>query len=379
MAQSYTWQDRGLWRWRRHAAPVAVWLLAVAVIGGLLAHRSSNGELQGIADARPRAVSAGTDGRLRLVPITLFEPVEEGQTLAVLEDDRIQALLATAAAEAARLRAELTATEDRLAVEAAAQEADRMARTRQYALDVESNRLREIELQVTLQTDRVRLEYLRLQKDLLNRLREERAVSELRFQSAHAEHQALETGIAENEKALAQVRQDLDEARRRQDAFARHQAEPPAIAKALEPLRAAVSVQERRIAELAVEQTLLVIRSPVDGVVSQILRGAGESVRIGEPILMVAAAQPSAVIAYANAAQRDRFEAGLPVRLAVVRNGIVELSADSQVLAVGPAAEEIPARLWRSPTAPEWGWPILIAVPPSLEIACGEVIGVSRP
>ena len=326
MAQSVTWQGHAIWRWRRHALPLLVWLVAVAAAGWLFIHRSSTCELTGIARPEQRDVAALTNGRLRLVPVGLLDSVKEGQPLAVLEDDCLQASLATAAAEAARLRAELVAVEDRLTIDAAVQQADHMAEARRYAVDVESARLREIELQVTIETNRIKLEFLRLQKDLLSNLRGQRAVSELRFRSAEADHKAQEKNIAENQKALTQVRQDLEQARQRQESFAQNHVVPRAIDKALEPLRAAVTVQERRITELSLERSMLVLKSPMDGVVSQLLRGVGESVRTGEPILTVASPRPSAVVAYATAGQAVQFEAGSHVRLEVVREGLARQS-----------------------------------------------------
>jgi len=379
MSRSFRWPNYAIWRWRRNALPLLVWLIAAGIASWLLAHRSSANELTGIAQADQRDVAALTNGRLQLVPVEMFDSVKQGQPVAVLEDDRIAASLATAAAEVSRLRAELAATEDRLAIDAAVQHSDHMAEARRYAVDVERNRLHEIELQVMMETDRIKAEFLRLQKDLLGNLRGQRAVSELRFRSAEADYKALEKNLGENQKALAQVRQDLEQARQRQDSFSGNQVEYLAIDKALEPLRAAVTVQERRLAELCVDRSMLVLKSPMDGVVSQLLRRAGESVRTGEQIMTIVSTRPSAVIAYATAAQVVQFQPGLPVRLDVIREGIARHSACTRVQLIGPVAEKLPAQLWRNPTTPEWGWPVKIAIPPQLGILCGEVIGIARP
>ncbi len=140
MSQSFSWPNYAIWRWRRNALPLLVWLVAAGVASWLLAHRSSANELTGIAQAEQRDVAALTNGRLRLVPVEILDSVKQGQPVAVLEDDRIAASLATAAAEVSRLRAELAATEDRLAIDAAVQQADHMAEARRYAVDVERSR-----------------------------------------------------------------------------------------------------------------------------------------------------------------------------------------------------------------------------------------------
>lgn len=377
MAGSTTWQRRTLGNWRRQIIPVAVWLVAVGAAGTLLIRRSVTGELTGIAVPEQRAIAALADGRLRLLPVELFESVKEGQTLAVLEDDRIQAALATAAAEAARLRSEFVAAESRLTAEAAAQEADYVAQARRFAIDVENLRLREVELHVTLEADRARVEFLRLQRDLFGNLREQAAVSELRFKSAEADLAALERTISANQDVLSDVQQDLAQASRRQEEYARHHALPAELDKALDPLRAAITVQQRRIDELSAEQSLLILKCPLDGKVSQLLRGVGESIRTGEPILMIASTRPSAVMVYAAPSQLLRLGDGATVRLDLSRDGRDSKSVAAHVQAVGPTIEQLPARLWRNPSIPEWGWPVRISIPPAMDVLCGEMISVS--
>jgi len=36
----------------------------------------------------------------------------------------------------------------------------------------------------------------------------------------------------------------------------------------------------------------------------------------------------------------------------------------------------MPERLWVNPNIPEWGRPILIKIPPGLELVPGELVGV---
>lgn len=378
MAYSSVWHRYGLGPWRRHAVPLVVWLLAAGAAGRFMAHRSSSCELTGFACPTQRDVAALTEGRLRLVLVELLEAVTEGQPVAVLEDDLVQASLATAAAEASRLRAELAAAEGRIVVESAVQEAEHLAEARRCAVDVEMNRLKELEIAALIETDRVRLEFLRLQMAVLSKLQAQQAVSNLTSREAEAECGAIEKSVQENEKTLAQVRLDLAQARQRQEAFEKNHVVPQKVDQVLEPLRAAITVQERLMEELGIRREMLVLKSPMDGVIHQVWRGPGESVRIGEPVLTVVSPRPFAVVAYAAADQVSLFESGSPVRLQVARNGGDRQSEGSYVVAIGPMAEELPAQLRRNPTVPEWGWPVKIAVPPTLGVLCGEMVGVCR-
>jgi len=156
MATTAKWQSYGLGRWRRHLAPIVIWLAACAGTGWLFTHRAQRCEMAGIAQGQHCRVSSLIDGRLLAAPVQRFEQVKRGQTLAVLEDGRIRAELATAAAETARLQAELAATEDRLAAEALVLDTEFLAEARRFAIDLENTRLKALELTVELETDRIR-------------------------------------------------------------------------------------------------------------------------------------------------------------------------------------------------------------------------------
>jgi len=377
VAGAMTWQRCGLGAWRRQIVPATVWIAAAGAAGLLLARRTAHCELTGLTVPEQRSVAALADGRVRLLPVDVLASVEEGQTLAVLEDERIEAALATASAETVRLRTEVAAAESRCLTEAAARQLDHFAQARGYAGDLEKLRLRESELRVALEGDRTRLDFLRVQCESYARLRGQGAVSELRAQSAQTDYAAAERKVTENAGALSQIREDLAEARRRQEEFTQARLLQPEVEKVLAPLRAAITVQERRVDELSARRALLVLRCPLDGQVSQVIRGVGESVRAGDPILTLVSSRPSAVVVYATPTQLPRLQSGSRVRLDWRQDGTGAKTIDSRVLAVGPVAEQLPARLWRSPSVPEWGWPVRIAIPAAMDVLGGEMVGVS--
>jgi len=376
MSKLDNWRNYGMSHWRRHLVPILVWLIAAGGAGWLFIHRAQRCELVGIAQGEQRQVAALTNGRLRIVPVQLFEQVKQGQPLAVFQDDKIQSELVTAAAAVVRLREELSAAENRLLTEAKLQETEQMAETGKLVIGVEKHRLRKLELQVVLEADRITLEFLRIQMELMGDLYEKRAVSEIQFRSAQTEHAALEKKIKENEKVLVQVKRDLEKVLERQEAFAWQHATPPALDKVLAPFRAALTVQERRVGELFLNRSMLVLTSPMDGVVSEVLRGVGEAIMAGEPILTVTVSQPSEVIVYATPAQVGKLGAGTAVRVQVTRPGSSKAQVQSKVIASSPTARQLPMQLWRNPSVAEWGWPVKIALPSELGVLCGELVGV---
>jgi multidrug resistance efflux pump len=376
MVPSPKWQSYTSGRLQRHAVPILVWLGALVGVVVLMGRRSGQIELAGMARSEQRQVAALSDGRVALVPVCPFQQVQKGQTLAVLEDDQVRAALATAAAEATRLRAELKATEARLAAEADSQELAYTADARRFAVDIEQTRLEMLQLTVTIETDRITLQRLQIELDRLRGLHQVGAASPLEYDIAVTEHAAAAKAIEENERALAQLKQDLRKAIERRDAFAQDQPTRAALEEILLPLRAAVSVQESQIAELSLQRATLVLYSPLDGVVSEVLRGAGEVVRPGEPILTVLASRPSDVITYVNAADANRIDAGAPSELALLRAGTRAERFTSEVIAVGPAIVQLPLRLRRNPAVPEWGCPVRLSIPVGVRLRCDELVAI---
>lgn len=364
--------------WRRHALPVLVWIGAMAGVVGLFHHRSQRFEVVGLAQGRVRQIAATCDGRLRSVPVQLFEKVSQGDTVAVidtvLDNEHLQAELATATAEIQHLMAELVPTQERLLTEAADRQTNWIADNRRFSVDTEAARLRILEAKTLLETDRIMLEDLALEVKIAQELLEQDAIPPYELQKAEAIYNTLAKKIGEEQHLLEQGECDLKQAQQRQCEFARHQPHHLPVDNALEPIRKAVKVQEQRIAELLARRTAVVLRSPLDGIVSQILGGPGEAVSAGVPILTVAEVEPREVIAYAGEEQSGVVRERMVVEL--VKNSRPPQIASSQVVQIGPAMEMMPERLWRNPNVPQWGRPMLVKIPPGLKLIPGEIVGI---
>lgn len=373
---------------RRQVLPVMIWLATVGFVVGLFFRRSERFEVLGIAQAQTIQIAATVPGRLRIVTVGLFEKVTEGQVLAVLDDEVLQAELATASAEVQRLMAELVATEDRLSAEAAQRETDWVADSRRFSADVENTRLQILELKTVIETDRIILQDLALEVKIARELIAEEAIAPYELQKAQAQYDSLAKKIEENAHVLAQAETDLKQAEQRRHEFTRRQPVHPSVDSALELIRQAITVQERQVEQLLTQLTALVLKSPLDGVVSQIpqrpgqgvarrfMRRTGETVLAGEPILAVAAASSSEVIAYIPEDQVGGVREGMKVEL--VKTSELEQIAPSRVSYIGPVTEEMPVRLWRNPNLPQWGRPFLVKVPQQMELTPGELVGIRR-
>ena len=365
-------------RVRVHIFSFLVWLAAVACVVVLFRHRTARFEVVGLAQGKVYQVAANCDGRLKQVHVQLFEKIGQGQELVtidtVLDNENLQVQLETAQAETLHLGAQLAATRARLLADAANLQTDKVVALRRFTLDMENSRLRVLEFKTQLETDRILLQQQAVEVKIARKLVEQDAVAAYDLEKAQGLHAATEKTIEQTEHVLQQAVQDYIEAADRLDEFAKLQPQHGPVDLELEIIQKAIAVQEKRIDEILARRTPLVLESPLDGVVSIIARGLGEAVTAGEPILTVVEARPTEIIAYATEDQFDRIRERMVVEL--VRPGERTKIAQSQVVYLGPRMELMPERLWQNPNMPQWGRPMLIKVPPGMDLVCGQVVGI---
>ena len=365
---------------RTHILPILVWAGALAGVVVLFHYRTQRFEVLGLAQGQMHQVAATCDGRLRNVSVQLFERVLKGQPLAVidtvLDNENLQAQLDTALVEVQHLRAQVVATQQRLVAEAANRQTDWAATHRRFSVDVENTKLSVLELMTLIETDRVALEGLELDSkvSVIQSISDQNDVAFLRRQRVKATYNTLAKKIEENEHLLKQARVDLDAAQRRLAKFSQQQPQHPSVASELDVIHKEIMVQEQRIEELRARREPLVLKSPFDGIVSQLYHRPGEAVLAGDPILTIAEAKPTEVIAYASEYQLGRVRERMPVEL--IKTADPARIVRSQVAHLGANVELMPQQLWRNPNVPQWGRPVLIKVPPGLELVPGEFVGI---
>lgn len=385
-----------LGRLRPHILPVLIWLAAVAGVGALFHHRSQRFEILGLAQGEVRQVSATCTGRLKSVPVKLFEEVHKGDIVAVLDtvldDEHLDAELTTANAKIQRLMAELAHTQQSLLTEAANLETDKTATQRRFFVDVETARLRVLELKTQLETDRAKLEDLEQSaKDYLaQNLSDQNDIAYYQLKKMKGECDVLAKKITENQRLLEQAESNLKQTEQRRDEFAGRQLQLPPVDSALEVIRREIKVQEKQIDELLARREPVVLKSPIDGIVVQlhgrardvavwrpgefVVRGQDEVVLAGDSILSIAENRPREIIAYVAQYQLGQIKEGMAVQL--VKNTEPAQIANSQVAYLGATLERMPECLWQVPNSPQWGHPILIPIPPGLKLIPGETVGI---
>jgi multidrug resistance efflux pump len=389
----------------RHIVPAIVWLGTVACVVALFYQRSQRFEIVGIARGEVRQIAASSTGRIRSIPVALYQPVTVGQMLAVVDtildneqtlEAELKARLDTAAAEIERLSVQLIATRQQMEAAASNMEITRAENFRRFCVDVETARLKILDLQVEIASDEVTQGDSAADVKILEKLVEDKAVASYEADKARAEYENVSKKIAENGKQLQQAQEDLEQAIQRRDQFAQQQLVEPSVDHALEVIRKEIRVQEELMKGLLEQRKALQSRqaveltSPIDGIVipismrendaesqrpgEQVMRRVGEVVRAGDPILAVAQKEPTEIVAYVSEQQLGAMKESMAVELVKVRTPAQ--IARSQIASVSPTMELMPQRLWRNPNIPQWGRPVLIDIPPGLSLVPGEVVGI---
>jgi len=388
-----------------HLVPVVVWLGALAGIVGLFHRQSERFEVVGFARGQVRQVAASSTGRIREIRVELFQPVQAGQTLAIVDTildneqtlkSQFEAELASATAEIEHLVAQLLPTQDLMEADAANLEINRAGDLRRFSVDVENARLKILELQASIATDRILVHDLAMEVKILEQLVADEAMAPYEMEKVKVQHESLAAKIQKNEAWLAQAKVALEESRQRRERFLQQEVARPSVDHALEVIRKEIKVQEEVMKGLLQQLRALESReaveltSPIDGVViplyvqanealqqrpgEHVIRRAGEVVTAGEPVLAVAEKEPTEIVAYASERQIGALKGQMKVQL--VKATTPAQIAQSNIVSIGPTIEVMPQRLWRNPTMPQWGRPVLIDVPQGLSVIPGEVVGI---
>ena len=392
-------------RLRLHLLPVLVWLGAVACVIGLFTRRAQRFEVLGMARGQVHQVAATCTGRLTDVRVNLFEHVDAGQTVAVidtvLDNERVleaelTSQLDATIAEIEHLTAQLVPTQEALLAEKADREINLASEMRRFLIDADQARLQIHALKAQIASDSVLLADLEAEVKITEDLLKEEAVEPYELQKAKVQYDSLAKKVEENQHMLEQAERDLESAELRLDEFSRRQLTHPSVDGALEVIRKEAAVQEKimdgllKQLEALNSRRAVELKAPFEGVVipiqgqanqailrrpgEDVIRKAGEVVRAGDTILAVAELNPSEIVAYVSESQLGLVRENTPVE--IIKSREPAQKARCEVTYIGPTMELMPEQLWRNPVIPQWGRPVVIKIPERLELVSGELVGV---
>jgi len=391
-----------------HIVPFVVWIGTIVCIVALFSHRSQRFQVLGIAQGQVRLIATTSTARLVSVPVQLFEKVKAGDTVAIVDTvlDNEQALraelnaqLAAAGVEREKLKAALVFENASLLSERADRQGTRLEEYRRFSSDVESVRLRILEIEAEIATDQIAHDDLATQIKIAEQLiadGNDSTVEIFALRGLKTQRGNLTRKMGEYRQMLQQAGADLVKAEQRHSEYAQSEVGDGSITDALNAIRTQIDAHEElkaqirgQIEALNVRQTVE-LKAPFDGVVipiplqagesaalrsgEKLLRRPGEVVSAGEPILAIAEADPREIIAYVSEGALGHVRENMEVQM--VKSRERAQIARSVVLSIGPTAERMPERLWYSPNIPQWGWPVLLNVPPGMELVAGEVVRI---
>jgi multidrug resistance efflux pump len=339
-------------RWREfriQMLPVIVFLFVLLVVVLLWRNLMQPAGVVGEVEAVKATVTSTQEGLLADLSVDRFEVVTRNQPLGLLvstDPDLIKASLAVIDTDLKVMRARM--------------EFDRVRNVEAY----HQMRLDVLDQKVQLASARANLiqasnEYQRV--FLLYYDPETNLVSESAFDLAKAQYESLQVEVQERGLLLEELTGALEDLQK-----ANVDAEQNNIDQAI------------KAKELEVELTLkpTVLKAPIDGIISAILRRAGEKVVRGEAILTISSPHSDRIVGYVRQ----------PLRFAPTTNDTVLVRARSgkrqtaiaPILKVGAQMEPInPALISLDATRVEVGLPILVGLPPGLPLLPGEYVDLS--
>jgi multidrug resistance efflux pump len=222
-------------------------------------------------------------------------------------------------------------------------------------------------------------------------MQERTELAELRAQLAYAKNEFERVTRLVEEKIVDPTqydiaRRDLETARQSVEIKAASVAETEAAVRRLDPAAAendspavlaglAVLEEEVKLAEATLQPIVLV--SPIDGRVSEILMLPGTGVTAGNPIVTVASPEVLHILGYVG--QPLRVEPTVGMKVEVRSRGVRRTVGQGEIIHVGPRMQlfDAPLRIRGMGNAQERGLPIVVTVPPEMKLRPGELVDLT--
>ncbi len=358
--------SRRVKRFIRIFIPLTVWLVAIAVILFLSQGSMHRTDIVGVVDWQNAVVTPLLDGVVQsIMDNELLDTVEAGEVVVVLSDPLLAVEQKTAKAELAKLQAELKLANSDI-------ERKNLNDLRRFENNVEEARLDVLDRIVDLKTDEVALALLEVSLKREERLLKANATSRELYDDVRLNHEALQTKIKENEKAITFARERLAMATKRRSERISQAETDDAVAEYLQPLQEAINVQEAVLTELSTRADQLILRSPISGTISEINVRSGEAVRAGTEIMGINSISATRVLAWVNEKDIHNLKIGQAVELSTRRKPQDVIR--SQIIKVGTKIERFPLRLQPNPNLPHWGVAIMVSLPLNGKFYPGEIL-----
>jgi multidrug resistance efflux pump len=359
---------------RQRTVPLIVWSVCVLIVVVMLVGRASRFEYVGLAQAMEYPISPVATGTVQSVVVNIYDRVETGEMVAKLDDSQLLASIEIASAEIVKLKAELEAARATLLADEGQGMANWAADLRRFQADEQKRRLDVLSLRVVYEQRQIELERLEIEEQRSRELYDAGVVARTLWDKARLERDEVRQGLEEGQVLLEQTETEYHAARTRREEYEAGLPSKDWMDPILRPLREAVEVESRVLDKIEVRRQALVLRSPVSGQISEILCRRGQSVRPGDPVVVVAEGSVREIVAFLAEDDGRAIVPSTPVMVSTRAGG--GTVSESVVIRVGRSIQELPPRLWRNPRRPDYGRAVVIAAVPGMRLTPGELVNV---
>ena len=346
-------------RWRdarQRVLPILVFGATLGMIALLWKGHVAAPTLVGQAEPVVANVSSHKPGVLAELTVGRFQRVKAGDPVGqvIITDPKILASsLAVIQAEIELLRADMKPITDQ----------------QRTAMDYDQLRLDWMKQRAQLAGARVNLQLAEGEFRRMEELFKDKIVAQRVFDQAKAAQDRLRQEVEGLTQLVAEGERNFE---------ALHLTNSLDIAKvSLDPLRAAIAVQESKLRLTEAELSPLTLKAPMDGIVSAIYHRSGEAITAGESILAIATLAPVRIVGYLHSPIFDEPKVGMEVQIRT--RGLRREVGLARIVEVGAQLESVPLTLlspMRLPGA-ELGLPIDVSLPANLRIRPGELVDIT--
>jgi multidrug resistance efflux pump len=335
-------------RWREfriQALPLLTFLAILACVGVLWQRYVFPSNIVAQVEATTASIITTEPAKIEQLHVVRFQRVKKGDpiaTVSIMDSNLVHATLET-------VRADLSLMQSRISI-------GQLRAEQSY----ERERLAVLEQHIQLEEDKVNLTLATIEfKRLDDLLRNSGSVATNDYDIAKFKVEALTIRVVQTSNFLAESERILPSLRPDTNSI-------PAI-------EASIAANRKLLEE---EGADVVLRAPIDGVITVISNRAGERVMPGAPIAVITATdKPERIIAYMRPPITDLPRPG--DTLQVRRRTFKRQAAVATVQDVGVQLEPLaPALALMGTTTVELGLPFSISIPPSMTLLPGEVVDI---